>query len=203
MTVHTSRSIRTLIPLAATAALLMLIVGINPAVADDFGNPAQGQNVYDRTGILTPEELAMLEQRAAAVQNAGAPVVVYLRAQEADFDETLEHSRDLMESWDVQSGPDARDGVVIFLNLEPDDLHHGQLAVVAGETHFDGGNLPQYELDRITSVMREILGEEETAAGIATGLEMIAGSLTIGPPRLLSPVRLNRHPPICPGGPSA
>ena len=182
MSVGNSRVDRTLIAIAVMVALLTLLIGVSPvAAAEHFGQPEQGRRVYDRTGLLTPDELAELEQAAADVEEAGAPVIVYLQAKEADFDATLEDARELMEDWDVQSEPEALDGVVIFLNLEPDDLRHGQLALVAGAKHFDGGNLPQYELDRITSEMRSLLADDETAAGIAAGLEMISTSLVNGP----------------------
>jgi hypothetical protein len=55
-----------------------------------------------------------------------------------------------MEAWDVQSAPDVHDGLVIFLNLNPGDLQHGQFAIYAGAKHFQNGNLPQSELNRIS-----------------------------------------------------
>ena len=179
----------TVLTVGAIVALLLLLAGVLPALADDFGPREPGRQVYDRTGLLTPDELTAIEQAADTVVAAGAPTIVYLQAKEADYDETLEDARELMEDWNVQSQPSARDGIVILLNLEPDDLRHGQLALVAGEAHFDGGNLPQYELDRTTSEMRAILGDEETAEGIITGLEMIAESLTNGPAPPPEPTR--------------
>lgn len=83
---------RTLIAIAAMVALLALLSGVSLVAAEDFGQPEQGRRVYDRTGLLTPDELAMLEDAAAGVEEAGAPAVVYPQVQEADFD----------SSWGIQ-----------------------------------------------------------------------------------------------------
>jgi hypothetical protein len=48
-----------------------------------------------------------------------------------------------MDAWDVQSVPDARDGLVIFLNLKPGDVQHGEAALYAGERHADDGTLSE------------------------------------------------------------
>src|SRR5690606_30765103 len=146
---------------AAVFLVLTALVATGLAVsANNFGTPEQDRKVYDRAGLLTAEEMANLEQLAADVEAAGAPVVAFLRAEDSNFDDTLQDGRDLMDAWDVQSAPDARDGVVIFMNLDPDELRRGELALVAGEAHFDGGNLPQYQMDRITSAMIDELAED-------------------------------------------
>ena len=185
---HTARQIAA----AAMLVILAMAIGVSAAAADSFGEPEQGRNVYDRADLLTPAEIDNLEELTADVEAAGAPVVVYLQAKDASYDETLQDGRELMDEWDVQSAEDARDGIVIFLNLDPDDLRHGELALVAGEAHFDGGNLPQYELDRITSAMLNELADEQTAEGIATGLRMIADSLETGPPPPPEPSRFEQ-----------
>jgi uncharacterized membrane protein YgcG len=163
-------------------SVLLLTAPMAAVAQGDFGQPAAGQRVYDRAGILSPAEIASLEQEAAAVADAGAPIVVYLRRHDADYDETVDDGRSLMDAWDVQSRPDARDGIVLFFNLTPDDPRHGQFALIAGAAHYQEGNLPQRELDRITDAMKPPLRDERTAEGIATGLRLLAGSLRHGPP---------------------
>ncbi|MEX2314420.1 MAG: TPM domain-containing protein, partial [Thermomicrobiales bacterium] len=166
---------------APIAALLALLLLIGAAAQPDFGQPAPGQRVYDRTGALSAEQVASLEQRASAVEGAGAPAFVYLQPRDTDYDETVEDARDLMDAWDIQSAPDARDGVVIFFNLEPDDLEHGDYAVVAGESLI-AGNLPQRELDRITNAMQPLLEDGEIARAIGLALDAIERDLRVGPP---------------------
>ena len=160
--------------------IALLVAGMSTA-ADDIGEQEPGRHVYDHAGALSDSDVEHLESLSAQVESSGAPVVVYLRAHESNTDDTLQDGRDLMDLWDVQSSPDARDGVVIFLNLEPDDLNRGELALIAGEAHFDGGNLPQHELDRITSSMLDYLRDDDMVGGIATGLQMISSSLRDGP----------------------
>ena len=118
--------------------------------------------MYDRAGILTPGEIADLETHAAAVERAGAPTVVYLQARDASQDETIQDGRDLMQAWNVESSSGARDGVVIFLNLQPDDLRHGEAAIIAGQKWNDKGVLTDRENQRIyDDVMQPLLQRRE------------------------------------------
>jgi uncharacterized membrane protein YgcG len=142
-----------------------------------------GQRVYDCANLLTTQETANLERPAAAVAQAGAPTIVYLQTRSATAEETLQDAIDLMNRWNVESKPGAHDGFVMFFNLQPGNLRHGQVALYAGEKHFQHGNLPQAELDRIrTEVMTPLLQDGQTAAGIAAGLQMVAHDLRYGPP---------------------
>ena len=175
------------------AFLAFLVACSSGNAADDFGEPVAGQRVYDRSGTLTANEIRDLEDRAAAVTQAGAPTIVYLRAHDADEDETQEDARDLMAAWGVESAPGARDGFVVFLNLDPDDTRHGQAAIFAGERHYQEGNLPQRELERIfDDEMRPLLADEQLAAGIGAGLDAAARSLAFGPPPAPAPSALQR-----------
>jgi hypothetical protein len=75
-----------------------------------FGEHVSGQRVYDRAGILTPGEIVDLETRAAEVERAGAPTVVYLQARDASRNETIQDGRDLMQAWNVESSAGAGSG---------------------------------------------------------------------------------------------
>jgi uncharacterized membrane protein YgcG len=154
---------------------------VNPPGA--FGTFVPGQRIYDQAHILTPAQIAALEQHASRVVAAGAPVVIYLRARQASYDQTLQDARDLMNQWDVESRPGAHDGLVFFFNLTPADLHHGEAALFAGAKHYDGGHLPREELQRIyDTVMAPRLRDGDLARGISAGLDASAHSLTFGPP---------------------
>jgi uncharacterized membrane protein YgcG len=161
---------------------VLLIAAPAGLAAEDFGQPEAGRYVYDRAGLLNADEVRDLERRAAAVAQAGAPPIVYLRSQDADEDETIKDAQELMDAWDVQSANGARDGVVIFLNLDPDNPRRGRAAIWAGQRHAEG-NLPEYELRRIyDDVMQPLLADDQTAAGIGAGLDQLANSLAVGPP---------------------
>lgn len=167
---------------------MFLLVSMSPiAIAQDtdndaeFGAPVAGQRIYDLAGVFSDDERIRLEAEAAAVEQAGSPVAVYYRLQDADYDETVDDGNDLMEEWDVQTSSGARDGIVIFINAEPDDSLHGEFALIAGEILIDG-NLPQYELERIDDEMGDLLSEEQIADAITLGLREITRDLTLGPP---------------------
>ena len=169
---------------AIIAAVLMLgLLAPLVAQAQEFGSPEAGRRVYDEAGIFTSTEVQFLEEAAARVAAAGAPTVVYVRAEDRETAETEQDAADLMEAWDVESAADARDGLVLFFNTDPDDLGHGRFALFAGETHFDGGNLPPRELDRIIQdVMTSPIRDDQPAIGLAAGLDAATQSLTFGPP---------------------
>ena len=175
------------------ALILLLGAGLNtPSRASvsatmatpssDCLGPVAGQSIYDCAHVLTPAEIATLEKDAAAVVQAGAPTVVYLQARNANADQTLQDAIDLMNRWNVESRAGAHDGFVMFFNLQPGNLRHGQVALYAGEKYHKG-NLPTAELTRIrTDVMTPLLANDETAQGIAAGLPMVAHDLRYGPP---------------------
>ncbi|MPZ14213.1 MAG: DUF2207 domain-containing protein [Chloroflexi bacterium] len=174
-----SRMLVSLLPLL----LLVMLGDAGTALAQEYGSRNRGQHVYDRAGALSSAEIGELELHAEMVERAGAPVVVYLQTRDADYDETEDDARNLMATWDVQSSTDARDGFVIFLNIDPDDKQHGQVALFAGQTHYDDGRLPEYELRRIfEDVMLPSLVDGQLAEGIRAGLNAASDSLTLGPP---------------------
>lgn len=150
---------------------------------DDCTGPVAGKHIYDCAHLLTPTEVTTLEADAAAVDRAGAPTIVYLQVRDATAQQTFQDAVDLMGRWNVESKPGAHDGFVMFFDLQAGNLHHGTVALFAGAKHYQHGNLPQKELDRIrTDVMTPLLANEQTAAGIAAGLQMVAHDLRYGPP---------------------
>lgn len=151
--------------------------------ADACTGPVAGQRIYDCAHVLTSAEIANLETQAAAVERAGAPTIVYLQLRNATAQQTLQDAIDLMNRWNVESHPGAHDGFVMFFNVQPDNTRHGQVALYAGAKHYQHGNLPQSELDRIrVDVMTPLLQNGQMAAGIAAGLQMVAHDLIYGPP---------------------
>jgi len=171
----------TALRLLTLSVLLVVLLVPHLAIAADFGARVPGQHVYDRAGILTASEVADLERRAVAVESAGAPTIIYLRLQNASAAGTQNDAANLMSAWDLQSAPGARDGLVIFLNLNPTDPRHGQVAIYVGE-RLKNGNLPQYEINRIVNqVILPPLRQGQLAGGIGAGLDAASHSLIAGP----------------------
>lgn len=168
---------------AAYAAATQSAQATATAQATGCVGPVAGQHIYDCAHLLTPDEVTVLEAQAAKVEEAGAPTVVYLQVRDATAQQALQDATDLMNRWNVESYPGAHDGFVMFFDLQPGNIRHGQVALYTGAKHYQHGNLPQAELDRIrTDGMTPLLQNGQTAAGIAAGLQMVAHDLRYGPP---------------------
>jgi uncharacterized membrane protein YgcG len=168
----------------AVGIVLWLLLFLNATAlvhAADFGTPIPGQHVYDRAGVLDSAAVAALEAQAGAVEQAGVPIVVYLQRKHATHDDTVRDGRALMDAWDIESKPNARDGIVLFLNLEPNDPKHGQFAIIAGKALVDQRVLSQSRLNHIAASMRDTLRSGDLANGIAVGLQAVAADLAAGP----------------------
>jgi uncharacterized membrane protein YgcG len=128
--------------------------------AEDFGPRIARQAIYDPTSILPPDASARLQQRVGS-----EPTVVYLRSKAATAPETEADAKALMDAWNVESRTGASDGLVVFLNFEPGDTHHGQVAIFAGRTL----DLSRAQLQQITDDMRPALrdGHPEQALDAA------------------------------------
>jgi uncharacterized membrane protein YgcG len=169
--------------LAGTTSTARASALATTTTSDGCAGPVAEQHIYDCAHLLSPSEISMLEARAAEVERAGAPTVVYLQVRDATANQALQDAIDLMNRWKVESQPGARDGFVMFFDLQSGNLRHGQVALYAGEKHAQHGNLPLTELSRIrTDVMTPLLANGETAEGIAAGLQMVASDLRYGPP---------------------
>ena len=125
----------------------------------------------------------ILETHAKAVEQAGAPVVVYLQVKDAVLRRDLRRRGQSDGALECRIAAGAHDGLVIFLNLQPGNEHHGQVALFAGEKHFQDGNLPESELQRIyEDVMCRGWRMEISSAASRLGLDAAAHSLRYGPP---------------------
>jgi uncharacterized membrane protein YgcG len=163
------------------------------ASAPIMDGPQPGKYIYDTTGLLTSAEIADLETHAKAVEQAGAPTIVYLQAKDATYDETYQDAGALMNTWNVESASDARDGFVMFLNLVPGNLRHGQVVLFAGRKYFQNGPLTHDETQRIyQDEMLPLLRDGDTAGAIAAGLDAVAHDLTYGSPASPKPSALQQ-----------
>nr|MBA2754362.1 DUF2207 domain-containing protein [Chloroflexia bacterium] len=172
---------------AAVASLVMLSLAGAWLVAgrgesESYGQRQPGQRVYDLAGALGPSEVRLLEREAADLERGGVPVVVYIRAEDADPGATRKDARDLMRAWEIESAPGAADGLVVFMNVAVGPSFADAIAIVPGERLKDEGPLPSHELQRIlqSDVMVRIRGER-VVSGLSAGLSAAARSLRLGP----------------------
>ncbi|HET7034969.1 MAG TPA: TPM domain-containing protein [Thermomicrobiaceae bacterium] len=161
--------------------LLFLCLPLAARADSSYGTPAPGQHIYDRSGLLTPAQVRDLEHRAALVDQAGAPTIVYIQMRNVSDGATAADAQVLMDEWDVESAPGARDGLVIFVNLSSLSPVHGHAALYAGATHYQGGKLPKSELQSIYDTsMAPRLKSDDLYGALAAGLDAVAHQLQFG-----------------------
>ncbi len=161
--------------LVALSALSTVLT--SAAFADEFGSHAAGQHVYDGANVLRPEQVQMLERRAATLDALAAPTIVYVGVEAATRAQAREEARELTDAWDVESAHGAHDGFVMPIDLTPGTTQHGQVGIVAG-AEYATAKLDGDELDRIaTDMMRPSSASRDLAGGISAGLEATAEDL--------------------------
>ncbi|HZG88783.1 MAG TPA: TPM domain-containing protein [Pseudonocardia sp.] len=172
-----------LLVLALLVALAWLPGG--PALAQDaesFDGLEAGRHVYDETGSLGPAQVADLETRIAGVRSAGADVVVWVRALDADSDETFDQVEALQQAWVDQTGADQDTAAAILVNRNPDDPTDARAGIFVGRT-FAEGNVPENEQRAIVEdALIPPLRDGDVYASLGAGLDRLGNSIRNGPP---------------------
>ncbi|HLI52489.1 MAG TPA: TPM domain-containing protein, partial [Thermomicrobiaceae bacterium] len=165
------------------AALILALLAVLPAAsASSFGTEIAGKAVYDSAGVLSPAQRSELETEANQLRQAGTPAIIYIRAESRSSGQTMDDAKSLMASWNVESAPGAKDGFVVFINLEPGNLKHGSATIYAGKALHERA-LPQSELDRIyDDQMTPLLKKADFAGAIGAALTGVQHDLAFGPP---------------------
>lgn len=168
------------VALAAVAALIHMQT--SPAPADvDFGQPVAGQHVYDRTGLLSSQNITLLNERATEIARSGVPVVVYLQTDATGSRDAVADGRALMRTWGVETSPGAADGIVLFFNVNPNSTHGPGVALLAGD-RLKERRLPAFETRRIVEgSLDEVSGAPVNADSLTA---MILASLNATDRRL-------------------
>jgi uncharacterized membrane protein YgcG len=159
---------------SALVVIAALSFALTAHAAYTITGPETGKGVYDTAGALSQTEIKDLETYAQTLANAGAPCIIYLQARTATRDETRQDAQDLMTAWNIESKLGARAGFVMFFNLLPGNLKHGQALLFARQKHVRAGVLPEVELQRIyDEVTARLLLQGKTAQAIAAGLDAV------------------------------
>lgn len=159
----------------------------DPATTD-FGSRVLGQRIYDRTGLLSGADLVSLDQRAAVIERAGIPVVVYIRSLDDDAGDTRADALSLMRSWAVESMPGAADGLVLFLDVDQrdTDVDPDHVVLIPGD-QLKRNRLPAVEAERISDgsvqgAAKVVDTSRELAATVSFNLAATERRLVLGFP---------------------
>ncbi len=169
---------------------LVLVAGLGvvaPAAAasgaTSFPGLQEGQRVVDETGdSLTTAQTTDLEQRLDALVAVGADPVVYVRARDADPDETLDQVEALQQAWVSATGADEDTAVAILVNRNPDDEGDARAGVYVGETYQDG-NVPSGEQEAIVEdALVPPLRDGDVHASLVAGVDRLTSDVRDGQP---------------------
>jgi uncharacterized membrane protein YgcG len=150
-----------------------------PPAGPPFPEPATGRAVYDYAGVVGSDTIATAESLIDAIETrTGAEIVVYI--QDAGYsdiatEDTESRARALIDQWGIgRAGID--DGLVIFIDLEP-NLLHGQFQLYAApgfeaaylsnrerQAIFDNDVLPRLAAADFDGAVRIALAKVDAAA---------------------------------------
>ncbi len=168
-------------------ALLVMTVlaACSPAPTDatTFPGLSADQRVVDATGTsLSPAQTEDLQRRLAGLVDVGADPVAYVRARDADPDETLDQVEALHEAWVAATGADAGTTVAVLVNRNPDDAQDARAGVYVGESYQEG-NVPSGEQEAIVEdALVPPLRDGDVHASLAAGIDRLTSAVRDGPP---------------------
>lgn len=190
-----TRSPATPAPRAARRFVLLLVAVISllglagcsdnsSTSSSDFTGLTAGQRVYDTTGTsLDASEAADLQQRLDALRSAtGADVIVYVRALDADSDDTLDQVEALQRAWVTATDIDQDTAGAILINREPGTDDEARAGIFVGST-YDEGNVPSDEQEAIVEeALVPPLRDGNVAGSLGAGIDRLGSSIRNGPP---------------------
>ena len=181
-----SRPVRPLVRLLVLGVLVALAWLPGTAAlaqdAESFVGLESGRHVYDETSSLSPAQVADLETRIADVRTAGADVVVWVRALDADPDETFDQVEALQQAWVQQTGADQDTAAAILVNRAPDDPTDARAGIFVGRTFAEGNVDEDEQRDIVDEALIPPLRDGDVAASLGAALDRLGSSIRFGPP---------------------
>jgi uncharacterized membrane protein YgcG len=156
-------------------------VQAGPPPGPPFPAPEIDRAVYDYAGILSDDTIVAAEAVIDTIEErTGAEIVVYTQdtgEYDISTEETEFRARSLIDQWGIgRAGFD--DGLVIFVDLEP-NLLHGQVQLYAAPG-FEAAYLSNSERQAIyESDMLPLLREADFDGAVAIALEKIDAAATV------------------------
>ncbi|HEV2074202.1 MAG TPA: hypothetical protein VGR29_11240 [Thermomicrobiales bacterium] len=142
---------------------------------------------YDPSDVFPEDQQVTLTRDARLMQRSGIPSVVYVRtatAGEAGKESSRAFADTVRREWNVESSPDADDGLVILLSYVPDNPAASTAVASWGTSTFhDSGLTPEYVQSVLDRDVRTLLDMEFPFEAMVYGLRQIRyGGIYFPPP---------------------
>lgn len=178
---------------AGSLALLMLcltlpgVAGAMTGQAQPDPRPGKLPHFYDPSNVFPEDQEVTLARDARLVQRSGIPTVVYVRAAstaDAAPKPSGAFADEVRRQWNVETAPEADDGLVILLSYVPDNPAASTVVASWGESAFEESGLtPEYIQSILDGDVRTLLDMEFPFEAMVYGLRQIRyGGIYFPPP---------------------
>jgi uncharacterized membrane protein YgcG len=111
--------------------------------------PLAQKHVYDPYQLLSSDDESNLEKDARYLQKNGVPALIYIRRSDATRTDSQEYADSLRLTWDVESAPNADDGMVILVTMGVISPRNGSIVFSYGQHTFPVNGLDVNRLNQI------------------------------------------------------
>lgn len=179
---RSNRATMAALGVAVLAVLLTVAPGPASAQDEDFGDLG-AERVVDATGTsLSEDEVGQIEQRLDDLEAEGVTGVAYVRALDADPDDTLDQVEELHERWADAAGADPDTAVAFLINRNPDDPNDARAAIFVGTTLHDDAIPSSEQEDIVDEALIPPLRDGDVAASFLAGIDRVLVRAIEGPP---------------------
>ncbi|HEU0163600.1 MAG TPA: TPM domain-containing protein, partial [Thermomicrobiales bacterium] len=111
--------------------------------------PLSQKHVYDPYQLIKSSDETSLEKDARYLQTNGIPSLIYIRKSDADRADSQQYADSLRDTWDIESAPNADDGLVILVTMGVRSPRNGTVVFSYGKNTFPVNGLDVNRLNQI------------------------------------------------------
>lgn len=139
-----------------------------------YRSPQSKTFVYDYAGVLTREQAERHKFDLKRLNEAGIPVVVYIRRSDDSRKESVAYAELVRNEWELESAPGADDGIVILVTLSDLSPVRNSLVMSLGRNALPIGQLKSDTLQDIyDKEMQPAFRRNEIDLAISYGVRRI------------------------------
>lgn len=148
-----------------------------------FRDPDDPWLIQDKARLFNDEQLERFQFDLRRLQGLGHEVVVYTRRSDASVDESEAFADRLRDAWNVESAPEAGDGMVILINVSDADPEETAFIVSSGRNAFPVNQMTESDFQTVQE--QEVLPpfrENRFDVALAYGLRRLLHAADYTPP---------------------